>query len=80
MSIMLIEPLDNAIVGNTIKWSRLSLDKPIATIIFENTNKAQLYWFGFFDNTMKKYVWTKESDLTRDYVPNKEVPLVKCEY
>lgn len=80
MSLMLVEPLDNAIVGNTIQWSKLSLDKPIAIIVFENEKKAKLHWLGFFDETIKKYVWTKESDLTRDYSPDKEVPLVKCEY
>lgn len=80
MSLMLVEPLDNAVVGNTIQWSKLSLDKPIAIIVFENEKKAQLHWLGFFDKTIKKYVWTNESDLTRDYSPNKGVPLVKCEY
>lgn len=80
MSLMLIDPLDNAVVGNTIKWSKLSRDKPIATIVFESEKKAQLHWLGFFDNSIKKYVWDKESDLTRNYSPSKGVPLVKCEY
>jgi hypothetical protein len=80
MSLKLVEPLDNAVVGNTIQWSKLSLDEPIAIIVFENEKRAQLYWFGFFDKSIKKYVWANESDLTRDYPSNKGVPLVKCEY
>lgn len=80
MTLVLVEPLDNAIVGNSILWSKISLDRPIAIIVFESEERAKLHWFGFFDKSVMKYVWSKEADLIRDYHPNQWVPLVKCVY
>ncbi len=72
----LLEPTDLGRGGMMLNWDDFSRNKPIADGLIKD-GKITLSWKGFFSDSMKKYIWTSDSDFSSPKGKN-DVMITKC--
>ena len=66
-------------MNETIDWTVISQNKPIADIAFEN-GIMYMKWIGFFDTQNNNYIWRSEPDFVVASGDRSNVEMNKCEF
>lgn len=66
-------------MNETIDWTVISQNKPIADITFKN-GIMHMKWIGFFDTKNNNYIWKSEPDFVVASGDRFNVEMNKCEF